>query len=709
MKRYEALLKSINERDFPKIQNQDETLVSIIVLNRNGLQHLQTLIPALLENTKGINYEFILVDNASTDESVDYVQNSIGNSEQKIHLQFIQNKENKSFSTANNQAAKIARGKYLLLLNNDIEPLAGWLNYMLDSAEKIKGIASVGARLVYPYRKPTRFINLLKKKETNYRIQHAGIAFKNESIQFRPYNLGKSRQFDDPQVLESAYKSAVTAACLLVPRDIYWQVDGLDEGYNYGGEDVDFGLKLLDAGYQNYYCADAVLFHHEFGTQSKEKKVEASKRREQNLKYFQSKWFLKIKKFYWTEKIYAKSNLYAETALTIVALEGQAPIHADIQTAIRKLGWKLIVGGIKQVSKAPKNDDFFIAKDSKENLIVGNDVVSVSVENKNWPMKLKEALIRHYLNASIVIKTPVSKWKRAQSWGDYHMATLLKQQLQQLGHEVLIQICPEWDDDAALAYDVVIVFRGVSRYKLKPQQVNIMWNISHPNDVSLDEYEEYDQVFIASELWAKQVANQVSTPVEAMLQCTDVERFYVPSETEKKAYHQQLLFVGNSRDVFRKILKDLLPTDYNLAVYGKNWKKILPKKLVKGEHIANTNLYKYYGSADILLNDHWQDMREKGFVSNRIYDGLACGAFIITDTVESMGEIKEYLQVYNSKEDLKDSIAYYLSNPEARLKKSSKGIDYIKENHTFKQRAQRFSELIKSLISGRGIVAKKYR
>jgi spore maturation protein CgeB len=300
-----------------------------------------------------------------------------------------------------------------------------------------------------------------------------------------------------------------------------------------------------------------------------------------------------------------------------------------------------------------------------------------------------------------VIKLPVSKWSRAHSWGDYHMAVLLKQQLEKKGHYVLLQIAPEWEDEEGLACDVAIVFRGLHRYKVKPQQINIMWNISHPDDVSLQEYEEYDQVFIASDLWAKKIAKQVTVPVETMLQCTDPVRFRPPNPDERENYHQQLLFVGNSRDTYRKILKDLLPTEFDLAVYGKNWKKLIPKKHIKSEHIPNDELYRYYGSADILLNDHWDDMREKGFVSNRIFDALACGAFVLTDKVNAMGELGEYVQVYETKEELQSLIDYYLSRPDERKEKALKGMAFVQNRHTFKERAEQFLDTINALMQQR--------
>ncbi len=701
MNRCEELKNTINDRKIPFIScKNNELLVSIIVLNRNGISHLKRLIPALIKHTNDVRYELIFVDNASCDNSVNYIKNFAS----EIPLRIVQNKTNESFSVANNKAVELAKGKYIVLLNNDVEPLAGWLNYLLESAESTKGIGSVGARLIYPGHKSSRLKNPFKK-QFDYRctVQHAGIAFKSEDHQLRPYNLGKGKSINDPEVLKSGIKSALTAACLLVPKTIYMQVGGLDESYNYGGEDVDFGLRLLNAGYINFYCADSLLFHHEFGTQGKEKRTVGAKRRQKNLQLFQDKWFLHIKKAYWAEKIYGESSLYAELPLTIAVLEDLDFTFGKLLSVTESFGWKLIHITKKESksSKFGKYFDFMLTENTKGVLVLKNAQISVPVDDDDWPNNFRNALISYYLNPSIAIKIPVKIWKRANNWGDYHLAVLLKQQLENEGHYVLLQILPEWNNDKGLACDVAIVFRGLSRYVVKPSQINIMWNISHPDKVTLDEYEEYDQVFIASDSWAEKIKKQVSTPVERMLQCTDPQRFHEPDNKERSENKHQLLFVGNYRQVYRKVLKDLLPTDYDLAVYGKSWKKIIPQKYIKSEHIHNDGLYKYYGSAEILLNDHWDEMRKKGFVSNRIYDGLACGAFILTDKVKDMGELNKFVQTYETREELDKYIEYYLEHPEERKQKALTGQEYVLNNHTFAHRAKQFSESIQILMDER--------
>ena len=336
--------------------------------------------------------------------------------------------------------------------------------------------------------------------------------------------------------------------------------------------------------------------------------------------------------------------------------------------------------------------DFYIQnkKKRKEKVKLLQQMIMAQHTYVHRANTFRQIIEKQTLSISIAIKVPSPSWDDAYSWGDFHMATALKEALETHHYRVILQMLPEWNNKEGKECDIALVLRGLSRYTLQSHQLNIMWNISHPDKITLKEYEEYDRVYIASAYWAKEISRQISTPVETMLQCTDPTLFHPPNHNEKKTYQQDLLFVGNSRNVYRKIIQDVLPTQHDLAIYGKDWNMLVPEHYIKGDYIPNNKLYRHYGSACILLNDHWGDMRTKGFISNRIFDGLACGAFILSDNIESMGELEPFVQKYNSQEELAQLIDYYLSQPNLRQQAAQQGMKFVIDNHTFTHRAKQF-------------------
>lgn len=236
---------------------EEEPLVSIIILNRNGLTHLKRLFKDFKFKTNYSNFEVIFIDNDSTDGSVSYIKSL----NVDFPIKIIENNENLSFSVANNNGVKESNGEYVLLLNNDIEPTYGWLNEMMGIILNNKNAAAVGAKLVFPY------YDSLETSHKSFKIQHSGDVFafdKNPMIY--AYNRNSLEEPFEKDVNETKKVVAVTAACILIKKSVYYELNGLDEGYVYGYEDVDFSLKLNRAGYDVYYCSTALLFHHESST-----------------------------------------------------------------------------------------------------------------------------------------------------------------------------------------------------------------------------------------------------------------------------------------------------------------------------------------------------------------------------------------------------------------------------------------------------------
>ncbi|NEQ74834.1 MAG: tetratricopeptide repeat protein [Okeania sp. SIO2C9] len=296
----------------------------------------------------------------------------------------------------------------------------------------------------------------------------------------------------------------------------------------------------------------------------------------------------------------------------------------------------------------------------------------------------------------ISIKIGVPDWKQVQEWGDYHYALAMKRQFEILGHSVRIDILPEWETPKSFGDDVAIVIRGLSRYQPKSYHINLIWNISHPDKVELAEYEEYDHIFVASYSYAEELQKQIKVPVQTLLQCTDQNLFY----PDKEGYEEvgEILFVGNSRKVYRQIVKDAVEAGLKIDVYGTNWENLLPSGYLKGEYIPNEILRRYYSKCGVLLNDHWDTMRKKGFISNRLFDAAACGATIISDKISGLEKVfGDKISTYNSQEDLPKVVENCLQQKSQNIEEKLELAKYIRENHTFEKRVREILGTIEKL------------
>jgi GT2 family glycosyltransferase/spore maturation protein CgeB len=298
--------------------------------------------------------------------------------------------------------------------------------------------------------------------------------------------------------------------------------------------------------------------------------------------------------------------------------------------------------------------------------------------------QLMELLRERVMSLSFCIKIGAPSWDVAQSWGDLHLARAMKRQLERRGHRCLIQVLDEWDNFEGLEYDVVVHLKGLTPYVPKPSQFNVLWNISHPEQLTVQECDRYDLVFVASERWAQHLRAKTSARVSVLEQATDPEVFFPDPDS---TYEHELVFVGNSRKVERRILRDLLPTERDLAVWGGNWESLIPEKHVIGRYLPNEQVRKAYSSASIVLNDHWDDMQEHGFISNRIYDALACGALVISDHLSEIEErFGDAVVTYQTPDELNHLIDHYLDSPDERVKKGRRGRELVLSRHTLEHR-----------------------
>ena len=300
-----------------------EPLVSIIILNRNGLTHLKRLFKDFDLKTNYSNYEIIVVDNASSDESVSYLKTL------DLPITVIENDVNVSFSKGNNDAAKIAKGEYLLLLNNDIEPTYGWLNELVGTIVYNDDVASVGAKLVFPF-----YFNT--NRESSYRIQHSGDIFAERIYPCCLYAVNKSDSnldIFDSSLTHNNQCIAVTGAVNLIDKKVYDELSGLDEDYIYGLEDVDFCLKLHKKGYKILFAANALLFHHESSTRVKSESYFENDKH--NYSVFWNNWGQYLSKSLLLDKINS-NKFFTEKNLKITIVDEENSDNKELISEISR-------------------------------------------------------------------------------------------------------------------------------------------------------------------------------------------------------------------------------------------------------------------------------------------------------------------------------------------------------------------------------------
>ena len=234
--------------------------VSLIIPTRDGLHLLKRCVDSILERTNYTNYEIVIVDNQSSDPAtLAYFRDVVEDS--RVHVLPFDRPFN--YSAINNFAVAQTDGDLLCLVNNDIEVIsADWIEEMASHAMR-EDIGAVGAMLYYP----------------NDTIQHAGVVLGVHGVAAHAY-CGEPRGWPGQmgRACLTQAMSAVTAACLMVRRKVYEQVGGLDEVLRVAFNDVDFCLRIRQAGYKNLWTPFAELYHHESATRGREDTADKMRR-----------------------------------------------------------------------------------------------------------------------------------------------------------------------------------------------------------------------------------------------------------------------------------------------------------------------------------------------------------------------------------------------------------------------------------------------
>ncbi len=226
-------------------------LVSIVIPSRDHFEYLENCVGAIISRTKWPNYEIIVVDNGSCRFEQIRIADFL---ERTGCAQYIYRPMEFNFSKMCNIGAETSKGEYLVLLNDDvIITQDDWIDRMIDSAQ-LSHVGAVGVKLLHP----------------DGKIQHCGVGNMAEGPSHFLYLMEDDRTYQFGLNRVPSDVLAVTAACLMVKKSRYDEVGGMDESFAVTYNDVDFCLKLFEAGYFNVLRADVSLIHDESASRGRD-------------------------------------------------------------------------------------------------------------------------------------------------------------------------------------------------------------------------------------------------------------------------------------------------------------------------------------------------------------------------------------------------------------------------------------------------------
>ena len=249
--------------------------VSILIPTCDHIKDLELCVESIYDRTTYPDFELILIENNSKQpETFRAYERMEKEHPDNLHVVTWQGK-GFNYSALNNFGETFATGEYLLLLNNDTEVISPrWMEEMVMYAQQDR-VGCVGAKLLYP----------------DNTIQHAGIGFGFLTLaahMHKNFPVGHPGYMGRLVYAQDVY--AVTAACLMVRKDVYEQVNGLDESFAVAFNDVDFCVRVREAGYTNVFTPFAQLYHYESKSRGLDESPAKRKRFASEVERFQKRW-----------------------------------------------------------------------------------------------------------------------------------------------------------------------------------------------------------------------------------------------------------------------------------------------------------------------------------------------------------------------------------------------------------------------------------
>lgn len=684
-------------------------LVTAVIVTAAQPHRLDALLTALERQRVRI----IVVDNAGVEEIASVVARHPR--AERVALTTPLN-----FSAANERAVALVRTPWILLLNDDVLPIDdSWLRRMLVVAEH--GTVAVGALLVHARRcwSGGRAVDLT--------VQHAGIGFELDGPTPVPSHLDRgSTPLPRDERREVA---AATAACLLVRTESHRSVGGFHAGFDYGMEDVDLCLRLAAFG-RIVVALDAVLLHEEGATRlyGPDGRRVRARRQQRNRTLLIARHGVALRRAVQQGSLIgsrptriallgarADGMHSIDAAPAPFVLDGAVSRRAPARPAAVVVtdSASLPSGGPPDVPAVAWGDDVLRddAAGRRGQRVVDVAVVGTTAARERLAKLAPTLPVRTLMHpdqagqvdsSSLALRAVLDapRWsirigapsgRRGASWGDHAVAEALRTELR--AHGIVTRVTPRdaWGSGFDATADVTILLKGRGVAPQSPCQRNVVWVMSHPSEIAPGELDAADLVLAASDLLADWLSQQTTTTVKVLPQATDARRFGQAGSGQAgrdPARSSRLLFVGNTRSVPRPAVLGALDAGLPLTLIGSGWERFVDPRTVTRSAVAPEDLPAWYASAEVVLNDHWDEMRRWGIVSNRVLDALAAGTCVLSDDVPGMDTLLDgSVATFADASGLAEQAELLLADPGERERRARRGQAAVLAAHTWQHRA----------------------
>ncbi len=305
---------------------------------------------------------------------------------------------------------------------------------------------------------------------------------------------------------------------------------------------------------------------------------------------------------------------------------------------------------------------------------------------------------------TVAIKTSVRDAADNPQWGDFHFATSLSKVFVAAGHVARIDAVPEWNSDGGRS-DVDLVLHGAQVWVQRPGVPSVQWVLypgSRKTRDILAELRLASHVLVSSDLAAEGLrAALPGVPVSVLLQGFDADLMY-PGDAPRT---EDVVFVGSNHKGMRggrPIIDMAVKAGLPLRMWGRGWEDHAAAPNLVDAFLPNAELGDLYRRAKIVLCDHMPSMREHGYISNRIFDALACGAAVISDPVAGLpDEFAPYVRLCGTAGELTAAVAEILAEGPEKAEERRRFARSMRDRHSLQHRADAILDICRSVAQTR--------